>query len=291
MASHRARAGRASSSTSARTWSAGSRLDVEGERGHARSRCARRDARTPTAALHGEPPRRAGDRHATPCKGGGAGDLRAALHLPRLPLRRGHGLPASSSRRRSPAASSTRDMPRTRRVRVLGRAGQPAQQQHRLGPARQLPRRSPPTARSATSAWAGLGDAQVFAPHRDAATWTSPPSSTKWRRRRARRAERRRRLPRRRAAARRSRRDGAAGVGRRRRDRAVERCSAATATCGSSSATTTHGALRSPTCSATTPTYSGPQRRGNDYGDWLAVGDDDAAATSSRPRTGPTTRR
>ena len=73
------------------------------------------------------------------------GRLRADLHLPRLPLRRGRGL---AGRDRRPAAARgaarRRGLLRAapdRHLRVLRRAAQPAAPQRRVGHPRQLPRR------------------------------------------------------------------------------------------------------------------------------------------------------
>ena len=131
------------------------RLGPAGGRGRARHddpAAVRRDARRGRLAARGQPARRAAG-HLRP-EGGGARGLRAALHLPRLPLRRGDGA-RRRFRRRLVGRVVHSDTPWTGSFRVLEPAGQPAAAQHRLGPARQLPATSPPTARSATSGSAG----------------------------------------------------------------------------------------------------------------------------------------
>ena len=74
-------------------------------------------------------------------RGGGPRDVGAALHLPRLPLRRGRGL----ARPRRPSTTRGGRLPLRhaphRLVRVLRRAGEPAPRERRLGHAGQLPRR------------------------------------------------------------------------------------------------------------------------------------------------------
>ena len=105
------------------------------------------------------------------------GGLRAALHLPGLPLRRGRGLAGRADarrphRRRRPLGHAGRPGSST----TLEPAAQPAPAQHPLGPEGQLPRRADrlPAARRA----AGLdGRRAGLLPHRRASTWTWPASS------------------------------------------------------------------------------------------------------------------
>ena len=130
---HGSAAPASTSSTSARTWSAGCGCASQGERG-TRVQLRFAEMLEPDGSLHlanlrGAPPARhlrAGRRRRR--------GLGAALHVPRLPLRRGHGhrrLRADRPRRALRHAAQ-------RLVRVLGRARQPALAQHQLGPARQL---------------------------------------------------------------------------------------------------------------------------------------------------------
>ena len=93
------------------------------------------------------------------------GRLRADLHLPRLPLRRGHRLARRADRRRPRRRSSSHSELRAHRhLRVLRRAAQPAAPQRRLGAARATSSTCRPTARSATSGWAGPATSRSFAP-------------------------------------------------------------------------------------------------------------------------------
>ena len=129
-------------STSARTSSAGCASRVNGEAGRSASRCATpRCSRTASSASA---------RCATPrrptrytLRGGGAGDVGAALHLPRLPLRRGRRLAgrARPGRRRPPSCSTpTWSAPAGSRAR--NELLEPAARERRLGHARQLRRRA-----------------------------------------------------------------------------------------------------------------------------------------------------
>ncbi len=84
------RARGSTSSTSARTWSAGSASTSQGERGtRVQLRFAEMLERRRLAAP-GEPAHRARSSTPTSLRGRRARVVRAALHLPRLPLRRGH---------------------------------------------------------------------------------------------------------------------------------------------------------------------------------------------------------
>ena len=119
------------------------RLKVRGPAGHDGHAAPRRDARPGRHALHRQPARGAGSRSTTRCKGGGGRGLRAALHLPRLPLRRGRGLARrADARQPSPASSCTP----TCRVTGSFECSDPLlnQLQHNihLGPEGQLPRRA-----------------------------------------------------------------------------------------------------------------------------------------------------
>ena len=187
---------------------------------HARSGCAspRCSSRTARSTWRTCAPRGSEDVYVL--RGGGAEVLRAALHLPRLPLRRGdrprrQARPADDHRPRRALRHAAQ-----RLVRMLGRARQPALAQHQLGPARQLhlgPDRLPAARRAARLARRCPG----LRPHRDAEHGRRRLLHQVGRRR-ARRAVARGRVPRRRAAAgARARRR--ARVGRRRRDRAVDR--------------------------------------------------------------------
>ena len=142
------------------------RLAVEGERGtEVRLRFAEM-LEAGRLALRREPPHRAtGGRVRAP--GRRSRGLRAALHVPRLPLRRGDRPPR---RARPGDAHGPRHALRhtaQRLVRVLRRAGQPALAQHQLGPARQLhlgPDRLPAARRAARLARRRAG----LPPDRDA---------------------------------------------------------------------------------------------------------------------------
>ena len=102
--------------------------------------------------------------------------LRAALHVPRLPLRRGHRpRPASRARRRSPAASCTP----TRRAAAGSSARtswSTSSGATSTGASAATSSPSRPTARSATSGSAGSPTPRSSSPPRRS-TWTSPPSS------------------------------------------------------------------------------------------------------------------
>ena len=89
--------------------------------------------------LHRQSAHRPAPRTRTP-QGRRHGDLRAALHLPRLPLRRGDGLSRASRRwTRSAGRVIHTSAPFTMDFKTERPDAQPAAQQHHLGPARQLP--------------------------------------------------------------------------------------------------------------------------------------------------------
>ena len=138
------------------------RLRVAGEAGPDDHAAPRRGARG-RRAVH--PAAAAGARHRRyTLRGGGAGDVGAALHLPRLPLRRGRRLAGRARRRATRAVVCHTDMERTGWFECSDPLRRPAARERRLGHARQLPRRARPIARSATSGSGWTGDIQVFAP-------------------------------------------------------------------------------------------------------------------------------
>ena len=116
---------------------------AEGERAgrHEGRPAPRRGARQGRQPLHGQPARgeAAGRVHA---EGRRRRDLRAALHLPGLPLRRGRRLAGRAGARRPHRRRRALRHGRDRRVRDLEPAAQPAAAQHPLGPEGQLPRRA-----------------------------------------------------------------------------------------------------------------------------------------------------
>ena len=202
-------------------------------------------------------------------RGGGREVVRAALHLPRLPLRRGHRLSGRAARRVTGRVVHS-DTPRSGWFECSERDRQPALAQHPLGPARQLPRRARPTARSATSGSAGSATPRSSCPPRRS-TWTSPRSSPSGATtsldaqspdgaypdvapRLVARARRR------------------AGVGRRRGHRAVDDLAALRRPAPRSSATGTRWSATWTTSQRHNPDLLWTARRGNDYGDWLSVG-------------------
>ena len=126
--------------------------------------------------LHREPARGRGDG-AVHAERRRRRNLRAAFHLSGLPLRRGRrAIPATLTPDSLTGIVVHSDMPRDRRVRDVEAARQPAAAQHPLGAEGQLPRRARPTARSATSAWAGPATRRSSRA-RPRSTWTSPASS------------------------------------------------------------------------------------------------------------------
>ena len=279
----RARRRACTSSTSARTWSAGRGCAVAGERG-TRVQLRFAEMLEPDGSLY-------------------LANLRSARQLDTYVLARRRPSRSSSRASRSTASATSRspastsfeltgrvvhsDTPRSGEFECSERARQPALAQHPLGPARQLPLRPdrlPAARRAARLARRRPG----LPPHRDAEHGRRRVHHQVGRRR-PRRAVARRRLPGRRAAAgRRARRR--AGVGRRGRHRAVADVAAATATCGCSSATGTRWSATWRYLLRHNPDLLWTARRGNDYGDWLSVGAQHARATCSPPPTGPTTR-
>ena len=114
------------------------RLGPPGGRGrarHDRAAAVRRDARGGRLAARGEPPDGAAAGDVRPARRRARG-LRAAVHVPRVPLRRGAGAGGGAGPRR-PRRALGHAVDRS--VRVLERPRQPAVAQRHLGPARQLP--------------------------------------------------------------------------------------------------------------------------------------------------------
>ena len=128
---------------------------------HARADALRGDARGRRLLAPEQPAQRAAARHLRP-RGQGRRGLRAALHLPRLSLRRGD----RHRRVRADRQGGALRHPAQRVVRVLRRAREPALAQHQLEPARQLHLGARPTARSATSASAGSRTPRCSSPPR-----------------------------------------------------------------------------------------------------------------------------
>ena len=127
------------------------RLQVEGERG-ATVRLRFAEMLEEDGSLHVANLRTARPQETYVLRGGGPRGLRAALHLPRVPLRRGAGTGGAAGPRR-PRRALGHAVDRS--VRVLERPRQPAVAQRHLGAARQLPVGARRTARSATSGSAG----------------------------------------------------------------------------------------------------------------------------------------
>ena len=116
-----------------------------------------RRTRHPAAARGGA------DRHRHPRRQRSA-QLGAAIHLPRLPVRRNHRLAGRTHRRRRgsrcPAYRSAPD----RDLHLLGSATSTACTRMCCGACAAISSTSPPTARNGTSGWAGPGTCTVFAP-------------------------------------------------------------------------------------------------------------------------------
>ena len=119
-------------------------------------------------ALHAPAARRALDRRLHPRRPRRRRGVGAALHLPRLPLRRGRRLARRSRRRRRggrPRRPGAPHRPRAHRlVRLVRPAARTACTRTSCGACAATSSTSPPTARSATSALGWTGDIQVFAP-------------------------------------------------------------------------------------------------------------------------------
>ena len=184
------------SSTSGRTSSAALRITVRGT-GRARRHPAARRGAARTASCASDPLRSARGHRPLHAARRRPGDLGAALHLPRLPLRRGRRLAGRTRRRAIVAVVCHSDIERTGLVRVLGPADQPPARERRLEHARQLPRRADrlPAARRA----ARLDRATSRSSRRPpASSTTAPASCTSWLRRPRRGPARTRRRARRR---------------------------------------------------------------------------------------------
>ena len=110
-------------------------------RGHHRHAAPRRGARQGRELLHGQPAHGAADDdlHA---EGRRRGDLRAALHLPGLPLRAGRRLSRPAHAREPHRHRRALRDGRDRRVRHVARAAEPAAAQHPVGAEGQLRRRA-----------------------------------------------------------------------------------------------------------------------------------------------------
>ena len=103
--------------------------------------------------LHREPAQRQGDRplHASPA---GARDVRAVLHLPRLPLRRGHRRAAAEAPEVTGVVMGT-DGELVSELDTSSRPGRTSCTATSSGASAATSSRSRPTRRRATSAWAG----------------------------------------------------------------------------------------------------------------------------------------
>ena len=162
-------------STSGRTWSGWVRLRVSGRAGTTvvlrHAEVLDRDGNFYTANL-----RNAAQTDRYTLKGGGDGDLRAALHLPGFRYVTVEGYPATPTldddHRHRRALRHAAD----RHVRDVGHDAQPAPAQHRLGAARQLPRRADRLPAARRAARLDRRRAGVRA-HRGVQHVTSPASS------------------------------------------------------------------------------------------------------------------
>ena len=184
------------------------RLTVRGRRRPGSgSSCGTPRCSTERRAVRGQPAPRRGHRRLRRRRRADRG-VRAAVHLPRLPVRRGRRLPrrAGRGRRGRPGAAQRHAV--DRQLRVLRPDGQPAAVQHHLGAARQLRRgadRLPAARRAARLAGRRADLRPDREPQRRRLRVLRPLAA-----RRRRRAGRRRRVPRRRPGRRRC-------TGRRRR--------------------------------------------------------------------------
>ena len=258
------------------------RMEVEGERGTTvRLRFA--EMLEEDGSLHVANLRTARPQETYVLRGGGARGLRAAVHVPRVPLRRGAGAGGGAGARR----------PR----RALGHAVRPVGSSARATSSTSCGATSPgasaatscrfrPTARSATSGSAGWPTRRSSCPA-PRSTWTSPPSSpsgaTTSSTRSRPTARTRTSLP----------GSGRSVTARPRGATPGSSCrgrsTSATATCGSSSATGTRWSATWRTWSATTRTCCGARAATTT----TATGCPSARtrrARCSRPRTWPTTR-
>ena len=258
------------------------RLARRGRARHARPAALRRDARARRLAATSTTCAARASSTPTCSRGDGRRGLRAALHLPRLPLRRGD--------RRRRASSSTgsvvhSDTPRTgwfecsdELVNQLWRNIDWGQRGNFLA--------VPPTARSATSGSAGSPTPRSSSPP-PRSTWTSPPSSPSGATTCSTPSRPTARIPT-------SRRGWSSSATARRRGATPGsscrgRSGGATATAGCSSATGPRWSATWPTCCATTRTCCG--RRG--AATTTATGCRSASTRRARcspPPTGPTTR-
>ena len=140
--SSRSRTPAPTSSTSARTSPAG-RGSRAGRRRARRSRCASPRCSTPTA--RSTPPTCAprSDRHVHAAGTGGTETYEPRFTFHGFRYVEVHGLPRHADARHARPGRVVSVRPaRDRHVRELQPAGEPAPEQHRLGPARQLPRRA-----------------------------------------------------------------------------------------------------------------------------------------------------
>ena len=128
------------SSTWARTWSAGRGSRFRGPAG-TEVRLRFGEILNPDGTLYTTNLRSARATDTYICRGGGRRDLGAALHVPRLPLRRGDRLPRQAGPGRDHRLRRRLGHAAGGDVRLLAPDGQPAPAQHRLGPARQLSER------------------------------------------------------------------------------------------------------------------------------------------------------
>ena len=113
------------------------RLAVSGERRDGDAAAVRRDARAGRHAAHRQPAARARRGHLRAARRRARG-ARAALHVPRVPLRRAHRAAGGAAARGDHRPGGALRHAPERDVRVLAPRGRPARLEHRLGPARQL---------------------------------------------------------------------------------------------------------------------------------------------------------
>ncbi len=113
---------------------------------------------------------------ATSWRGDGAEDLRAALHVPRVPLRRGRRLARRADAGRRRGGRLPHRHAAHRLVRLLRPAAQPAARECRSGACAATSSTCPPTARSATNGSAGPATSRCSPRPRPSCT-TAPASS------------------------------------------------------------------------------------------------------------------